>query len=116
MRVIKKKTEWIWSKVKLVVLTLGEGGVGGTPPLSEADGGAIVRLPVLGRQDGHCLVCGPSAQERSRRNAGVRAVAWNKFTERGGVLQQAEVAVHGAHVVADVRVHAAHGRVVTKSE
>lgn len=99
-------------KLTLVVLTLGEGGVGGTASFSEADGGAVVRLPVLGSQDGHCWVGGPSAQERRGGDAGGGAVGRYHFTERGGVLQQAEVAVHGAHVVADVRVHAAHGGVV----
>ena len=44
----------------LVVLTLGEGGVRGTASFSEADGGPIVRLPVLGGQDSHRWVGRPS--------------------------------------------------------
>lgn len=77
-----------------VVLTLGEGGVRGTASFSEADGGAVVRLPMLGSQGSHCWVGGPSAQERRGADAGGRAVGWYHFTKRGGILQEAEVAVH----------------------
>lgn len=91
---------------------MGEGGVGGTASFSEADGGAVVCLPMLGSQGGHCWVGGPSTQERRRADAGGRAVGWYYLTERGGILQQTEVAVHGAHVVAHVRVDATHGGVV----
>ena len=38
------------------------------------------------------------------------------LAEGGRVLQQAEVAVHRAHVVANVRVHAAQGRLVTQGK
>lgn len=99
-----------------MVLTLGERGVGGTASLSEADGGAVVRLPVMRCQDGHCRVGGASAQERRRGNAGGRAVGRHHFPKGRGVVQQAEVTLHGAHVVAHVRVHAAHGGVVAYGE
>lgn len=85
-----------------MVLTLSEGGVGGTPSFSEADGGAVVRLPMLGGQGSHGWVGGPCTQERRRGDGGGRAVCRYHFTERGWILQQADVAVHGAHVVAHV--------------
>ena len=44
-----------------LTLTLGEGGVRGTASFPEADGGAVVRLPVLGSQGSHSWVGRPSA-------------------------------------------------------
>lgn len=92
-------------------LTLGEGGVRGAASFSEAYRGSIVRLPVLRSQGSHCWVGWPGTQKRCSY-ARSRAVGWYHLTEGGRVLQQTEVAVHGAHIVANVRVHAAHGGVV----
>lgn len=95
-----------------LLLTLGKGGVGGTAPFPEADWGTVVGLPILGSQCSHSWVGRPGTQERCRGNTRGRAVGRNDFTQRGRILQQTEIAVHRAHVVANVRVHATHGRIL----
>ncbi len=73
-------------KFTVVFLTLGEGGVRGTASFSEANGRAVVRLPVLGSEGGHRWVGRPSRHKRRRGDTGGRAVGWHYFTERGGIL------------------------------
>lgn len=99
-------------------LTLCEGGVGGAAALPEADGRAVVGLPPLGAQGLHGGVGRPLAHEGALGHVGPRAVGVGQdhLAERGGVLQQTQVTVQGAHVVAHVRVHAAQGRVVAHGE
>lgn len=99
-------------------LTLCEGGVGSAAALPEADGRAVVGLPLLGAQALHGGVGGPLAHEAALGHVGPRTegVGQDHLAERGGVLQQTQVTVQGAHVVAHVRVHAAQGRVVAHGE
>jgi hypothetical protein len=101
-----------------VDLTLCEGGVGSATALPEADGRAIVGLPPLGAQALHGGVGGPLAHEGALGHVGPRTVGVGQdhLAERGSVLQQTQVTVQGAHVVAHVRVHAAQGRVVAHGE
>lgn len=99
-------------------LTLCEGGVGSAAALPEADGRAVVGLPLLGAQALHGGVGGPLAHEAALGHVGPRTegVGQDHLAERGGVLQQTQVTVQGAHVVAHVRVHTAQGRVVAHGE
>lgn len=103
------KTGYEQSSYRCRGVTLGEGGVGGSASLAEADGGAVVGLSFLGAQGLHGRVGRPEPDERGGHPGGLVAVQ-HHFLQGRGFSQEFEIPLDGSHVV--LGVDAAQGGVL----